>query len=62
MFNLRHVFYILKSKTDPITMEPSDHLKENCIEYLKSVGSNSTRISEIINTKDPFVYNTIEKG
>jgi hypothetical protein len=44
------------------TLEPLDELMDDCIEYLKSIGSNSTRVSQIIENQDLKVYEAIEKG
>ena len=43
-------------------MEPTDELTEDCIKYLYSIGSKSTKISEILENKDPAVYSAIEHG
>jgi long-chain-fatty-acid--CoA ligase ACSBG len=56
------VLVTLKSKIDIDTMEPLDELTETCIEYLKRIGSNATRVSQVINSKDPVVYKAIDNG
>jgi long-chain-fatty-acid--CoA ligase ACSBG len=44
------------------TMTPLDTLTPDCVKYLKSLKSNSTKVSEIINNNDPIVYKAIEDG
>ena len=44
------------------TLEPQDSLTDEAIKWLKSLGSKSTSISQIIETKDPIVYAQIDKG
>ena len=39
-----------------------DNLNSDCIKYLNSIGSNSTKVSDIVNKKDPIVYKAIENG
>jgi long-chain-fatty-acid--CoA ligase ACSBG len=52
----------LKSKVNPDTQVPLDELTYGCIEALKTIGSNSTRVSEIVDNKDSAVYKKIEAG
>ena len=52
----------MKSKVDSDTQLSLDELTPACIDALKSIGSNSTRISDIIDNKDPLVYKKIENG
>ena len=56
------VLICLKSKVDPDTQEPLDDLTSDCIEWLQSIGSNSTQVSHIIDNKDKLVYKEIENG
>ena len=44
------------------TLEPLDELTDECIKYLNEIGSNSTKVSQIVNNQDPKVYTAIEKG
>ena len=44
------------------TLAPLDELTDECIRYLKAIGSNSTKVSQIVNNQDPKVYAAIEKG
>ena len=43
-------------------LEPLDDLTESCVNWIKSIGSKSTKISDIIKNKDPLVYKEIEDG
>ena len=43
-------------------MEPLDELTDVCISYLKTIGSNATKVSQICDNKDPLVYKAIENG
>ena len=43
-------------------MAPIDDLTDDCINFIKTHGSNSKRVSDIINNKDKIVYDLIEKG
>jgi len=52
----------LKSKVNPDTQVPLDELTHGCIEALKAIGSNSTRVSEIVDNKDSAVYKKIDAG
>lgn len=56
------ILVTLKSKINLDTLEPKDELTDDCIEWLKSIGSNSTKVSDIVDNKDPLVYQQIEKG
>jgi hypothetical protein len=44
------------------SMEPLDDLADDCIAYLKSLGSNSTKVSQIVGNQDSKVYEAVEKG
>ena len=41
-------------------MLPLDDLLPECLDYLKSLGSASTKLSEILSSKDSIVYGAIE--
>ena len=41
-------------------MLPLDDLLPECLDYLKSLGSTSTKLSEILSSKDSIVYGAIE--
>ncbi len=52
----------LKSDVDMDSLMPLDSLTHGCIEALRSIGSNSTKVSEIVARKDLLVYKKIEEG
>ena len=52
----------LKSKVNSDSQVPLDELTHGCIQALKAVGSNSTKVSEIVDNKDSAVYKKIETG
>ena len=52
----------IKSKLDPNTQEPIDDLTSDCIEWLRSIGSESSKVSDIIEHRDELVYKEIENG
>lgn len=56
------ILVTLKSLIDLDTMLPLDQLTPECIQFLKSIGSNATTVSEVVNTKDRAVYQAIEDG
>ena len=56
------ILVTLKSKINLDTMEPLDELTDICSTFLKSIGSNATTVSEIVNSKDSAVYKAIENG
>jgi hypothetical protein len=43
-------------------MMPLDTLTSDCVKYLKSIGSKSTKVSDILDKKDEIVYKAIENG
>jgi long-chain-fatty-acid--CoA ligase ACSBG len=56
------VLVCLKCNIDSNTGEPLDDLTSDCISWLQSIGSNSTKTSDIIDHKDEIVYKEIENG
>ncbi len=42
------------------TLEPTDALTHDCIQYLESLGSKCTKLSEILESKDTVVYAAID--
>ena len=56
------ILITLKCQVDSGKFLPLDELTPDCINYLKSIGSNSTKVSEIVNNKDQIVYKAIENG
>jgi hypothetical protein len=45
-----------------MTTASLDELKDECIQWLKSNNCNATKVSEIIEKKEPFVYDAIDKA
>ena len=43
-------------------MEPLDELDDNVIDYLKTLESNATKVSEIYNNPKNPLYDVIHKG
>ncbi len=41
---------------------PTDDLMPECIDYLKTLGSRSTKLSEILNNHDDIVYKALDIG
>lgn len=56
------VLICLKSNVNTDTGEPLDDLTNDCIAFLQSIGSKSTKVSDIVNHKDKIVYKEIENG
>ena len=54
--------FFSKSKINLDTMEPLDELTENCIHFLRKIGSSSSNVSQIVNNQDKLVYKAIENG
>ncbi|XP_021368675.1 long-chain-fatty-acid--CoA ligase ACSBG2-like isoform X2 [Mizuhopecten yessoensis] len=52
----------LKVLVDPDTGEPTDDLTREAKSWCQSVGSESTKLSDIINDKDVVVLNAIQAG
>ena len=45
-----------------MTTASLDELKDECIQWLKSNNCNATKVSEIIEKKEPFVFDAIDKA
>jgi long-chain-fatty-acid--CoA ligase ACSBG len=56
------VVLCLKNKVNPLTMQMLDDLEDDCVAFLQSIGSNSTKASQIIDNQDKIVYDYIEKS
>ena len=56
------ILVTLKCKINLDTLEPLDELTDEFIEWLKSKGSNSTRVSQIVAKREKCVYDEIEAG
>ncbi|XP_069482633.1 long-chain-fatty-acid--CoA ligase ACSBG2-like [Ambystoma mexicanum] len=52
----------LKCIVDVNSLEPKDDLTPDVIEFFQQVGSNATRVSEVVNSRDPAIYDAIQKG
>ncbi len=47
---------------DPDSGSPTDDLMPDAIEWCQSVGSNATKVSEILDVMDPKVMQAIQQG
>ncbi|XP_021206362.1 very long-chain-fatty-acid--CoA ligase bubblegum isoform X2 [Bombyx mori] len=56
------VLLTLKTKVSPETGEPLDELESEARKWVASLGSSATKLSEIVNSKDPAVHKAIEAG
>jgi long-chain-fatty-acid--CoA ligase ACSBG len=56
------ILVTLKTIINLDTLTPTDDLMPECIEYLKSLGSKSTKLSEVLATRDEVIYKAIEQG
>ncbi|XP_023943345.1 very long-chain-fatty-acid--CoA ligase bubblegum isoform X1 [Bicyclus anynana] len=56
------ILLTLKAKVDLNTGDALDELEPETCKWVASLGSKATKISEIVNTKDPVVYKAIEEG
>ncbi|XP_053228702.1 long-chain-fatty-acid--CoA ligase ACSBG2 isoform X2 [Podarcis raffonei] len=52
----------LKCVVNLETGEPEDALTPQVIEFCHKLGSKATKVSDIVNSKDPAVYSAIQKG
>ncbi|XP_077120324.1 long-chain-fatty-acid--CoA ligase ACSBG1 isoform X1 [Ranitomeya variabilis] len=52
----------LKSTVDQDTLEPSDRLTSEAIQFCQQVGSKATTVSEIVAQNDKAVYTAIQEG
>ncbi|XP_046814921.1 very long-chain-fatty-acid--CoA ligase bubblegum isoform X1 [Vespa crabro] len=56
------VLITLKAEIKEDTGDPLDTLTPSTLTWLKSIGSNSKTISDIVNSKDPLVHKEIEEA
>jgi long-chain-fatty-acid--CoA ligase ACSBG len=56
------ILVTLKTIINLDTLTPTDDLMPECIEYLKPLGSKSTKLSEVLANRDEVVYKAIEQG
>nr|XP_046249054.1 long-chain-fatty-acid--CoA ligase ACSBG1 [Scatophagus argus] len=52
----------LKCCSDTETMEPTEELSKEAVEFCQQVGSQATKVSDIIGRKDKQVYRAIQEG
>ncbi|XP_078530596.1 long-chain-fatty-acid--CoA ligase ACSBG2-like isoform X2 [Lissotriton helveticus] len=52
----------LKCTVDPVTEEPQDILTTEAVHFCQQLGSGATRVSEVVRTKDPIIYDAIQKA
>ncbi|XP_069482840.1 long-chain-fatty-acid--CoA ligase ACSBG2-like isoform X1 [Ambystoma mexicanum] len=52
----------LKCTVDVDTGEPQDDLTAEAIQFCQQLGSSATRVSEVIGTKDPAIYEVIQEA
>ncbi|KAG8516429.1 Long-chain-fatty-acid--CoA ligase ACSBG1 [Galemys pyrenaicus] len=53
---------LLQCVLDPDTLEPTDRLTEQAVEFCQKLGSKATTVSEIVGHRDEAVYRAIEDG
>uniref|UniRef100_A0A8C1ZNS2 Long-chain-fatty-acid--CoA ligase ACSBG1 n=1 Tax=Cyprinus carpio TaxID=7962 RepID=A0A8C1ZNS2_CYPCA len=56
------ILLTLKCTNNPETTEPTDILSLEAVEFCQRLGSQSTKVSDIIGGKDKLVYQSIEEG
>ncbi|XP_032380556.1 long-chain-fatty-acid--CoA ligase ACSBG1 [Etheostoma spectabile] len=56
------MFLTLKCCTNAETMEPTEELSMEAVEFCQQLGSQATKVSDIIGGKDKDVYRTIQEG
>jgi long-chain-fatty-acid--CoA ligase ACSBG len=56
------ILVTLKTVPNPETTLPTDNLMPEAVQFLSSLGSKSTKLSDIVDNKDPIVYKAIEEG
>ncbi|KYO28481.1 hypothetical protein Y1Q_0016907 [Alligator mississippiensis] len=52
----------LKCKVDPESGAPLDELSPEAMQFFQELGSQATRVSEVLSTRDPAVYQAIQQG
>ncbi|XP_069061705.1 long-chain-fatty-acid--CoA ligase ACSBG2-like [Pleurodeles waltl] len=52
----------LKCSVDPVTGEPQDDLTPEAVHFCQKLGSGATRVSEVVSTKDPAIYDAVQKA
>ncbi|XP_061172776.1 long-chain-fatty-acid--CoA ligase ACSBG2-like isoform X1 [Saccostrea echinata] len=52
----------LKVDVNPDTLEPTDNLTALTVDWVKAQGSDSTKVSDILNNKDAVILRAIQQG
>lgn len=52
----------LKTEMNNQTGEPKDNFTAETLQWLKSIGSKATTVTELIQSRDPLVYNEIDQA
>ncbi|XP_059581392.1 long-chain-fatty-acid--CoA ligase ACSBG2 isoform X2 [Alligator mississippiensis] len=52
----------LKCQVDPVSGAPLDELSPEAVQFCRELGSQATRVSEVLSTRDPAVYQAIQQG
>ncbi|XP_059581403.1 long-chain-fatty-acid--CoA ligase ACSBG2-like [Alligator mississippiensis] len=52
----------LKCQVDPESGAPLDELSPEAVRFCRELGSQATRVSEVLSTRDPAVYQAIQQG
>ncbi|XP_060035530.1 long-chain-fatty-acid--CoA ligase ACSBG1 isoform X1 [Erinaceus europaeus] len=52
----------LKCTVDPDTLEPTDQLTEQAVEFCRRMGSQATRVSQVVGLQDQAVHRAVEEG
>ncbi|KAM0732663.1 Long-chain-fatty-acid--CoA ligase ACSBG2 [Formica fusca] len=56
------VLVTLKSNVNSETGEPLDTLNPDVLKWAKSIGSNAETVTDVISSRDPFIYEEIDKA
>ncbi|XP_070163763.1 long-chain-fatty-acid--CoA ligase ACSBG2 isoform X2 [Polyergus mexicanus] len=56
------VFVTLKSNMNTETGEPLDTLNPDVLKWAKSIGSNAETVTDVISSRDPLIYEEIDKA
>ncbi|KMQ85684.1 long-chain-fatty-acid-- ligase acsbg2 [Lasius niger] len=56
------VLVTLKSNMNSETGEPLDTLNSDVLKWTKSIGSNAKTVTDVINSRDPLIYEEIDKA
>ncbi|CAK9800207.1 Long-chain-fatty-acid--CoA ligase ACSBG2 [Anthophora plagiata] len=56
------ILVTLKTEMDNNTGEPKDNFNATTLKWLQSIGSTSQTVSDVLSTRDPLVYEEIDKA